>query len=87
MTRVKSCWLCPNYGTEACVYCQNTQLSEYDEKVCPVCGGHLEGDGYTIPRHCENVDYPTDAEPDSGPYYCEVSDGIYPDPNAEEIPF
>ena len=38
---------------------------------CPNCGGTMQGDGYTIASHCENTEVPEDAEPDSGPYYCE----------------
>ena len=38
---------------------------------CPVCGGLMIGDGYTIVYHCENVDLPLDIEPDAGPIYCE----------------
>lgn len=85
MTKIKSCHECPDYSTEVCVYCPHTPFAEYVNDVCPICGGHLEGDGYTTPRHCESVDYPIDAEPDSGPYYCKVPDGIYGD--GEAIPF
>lgn len=62
-------------------------LYEPDGYTCPVCGGRLEGDDYTSPMHCENVTVPDGAEADSGPYYCEVPDGIYPDPDKEEVPF
>lgn len=37
---------------------------------CPICGGSMIGDGYTLPIHCENVDIPTDIEPDCKPIYC-----------------
>lgn len=37
---------------------------------CPVCGGTMIGDGYTIPIHCENVDLDPWIEPDFGPIYC-----------------
>ena len=37
---------------------------------CPNCGGKMEGDGYTIVRHCERVDAPNDIEPDAPPIYC-----------------
>lgn len=37
---------------------------------CPVCGGDLVGDGYTVVIHCENVDLPLDVEPDADPIYC-----------------
>ena len=37
---------------------------------CPVCGGLMIGDGYTIVYHCENVDLPLDIEPDAGPIFC-----------------
>lgn len=39
---------------------------------CPVCGGDMVGDGYTIGYHCENVDCPLDIEPDADPIYCEL---------------
>jgi len=40
---------------------------------CPKCGGNIEGDGYTIVLHCENVsseniEY---SEPDANPVYCD----------------
>jgi len=40
---------------------------------CPYCGGRLEGDGYTIAIHCENVDI-SDlcVEPDVDPIYCDA---------------
>lgn len=38
--------------------------------VCHNCGGTMTGDGFAAPYHCENVEAPEDAEPDSGPYYC-----------------
>lgn len=85
MTRIKSCQGCPDYQTEVCAWCPHTHHSVANSHTCPVCGGHMEGDGHTVPSHCENVDYPIDAEPDSGPYYCEVPDGIYGD--GEAIPF
>jgi len=37
---------------------------------CPNCGGKMEGDGYTIVRHCERVDAPNDVESDAPPIYC-----------------
>lgn len=38
---------------------------------CPICGGTLIGDGYTLVVHCENLaDVPADIEPDAGPLYC-----------------
>ena len=38
---------------------------------CPVCGGTLVGDGYTLVIRCENLDdVPVDIEPDAGPLYC-----------------
>ena len=81
-----NCHECPHYNTEQCITCVNPiDYHTTDGYTCPVCGGHMEGDGYTVPSHCENVEYPMDAEPDSGPYYCEVPDGIYGD--GEDIPF
>jgi len=46
--------------------------------VCPVCGGSIIGDGYTMVMHCENVDVSGDCyEPDAGPIYCKGdSDGL-----------
>ncbi len=41
---------------------------------CPVCGGTLVGDGYTIVSHCECVEPPDGAEADSGPWYCDPTD-------------
>jgi hypothetical protein len=37
---------------------------------CPVCGGSLVGDGYTLALHCENADLPADREPDAPVYAC-----------------
>lgn len=48
-------------------------MSDY----CPNCGGLMEGDGYTVVFHCENVDYPFDIEPDSGPLYCDFEEDCY----------
>jgi len=42
------------------------------ENVCPNCGGDLIGDGYTSVTHCENIDPPLDAEPDSDVLYCDT---------------
>lgn len=42
----------------------------YREDVCPVCGGSIIGDGYTMTFHCENVDLPSDIEPDADVVYC-----------------
>lgn len=44
---------------------------------CPVCGADMLGDGYTTPFRCEFAEVPSDAEPDSGPYYCgEIDDNL-----------
>lgn len=43
---------------------------------CPVCGGHLVGDGYTMVYHCENVDGPLYIEPDADPIYCELNQDV-----------
>ncbi|MCK5016065.1 MAG: hypothetical protein KAS32_03250 [Candidatus Peribacteraceae bacterium] len=40
---------------------------------CENCGGTMVGDGYTLVRHCENVDVANDLEPDAGPIYCNYS--------------
>ncbi len=38
---------------------------------CPVCGGRMEGDGFTRVVHCEHVeDLPMDVEADADPIYC-----------------
>jgi len=37
---------------------------------CAKCGGTMVGDGYTMVRHCENVEDITGMEADSGPIYC-----------------
>lgn len=34
---------------------------------CPVCGGDIIGDGYTLARYCENVELPADRECDAFP--------------------
>jgi hypothetical protein len=41
---------------------------------CDKCGGTMCGDGYTSVLHCEHVDPPMDAEPDSGPLYCDFKE-------------
>lgn len=41
---------------------------------CPICGAEVLGDGIRTPVHCEFAEVPQDAEPDSGPYWCGVSD-------------
>mgnify|MGYP006967046239 CR=1 FL=1 len=41
---------------------------------CPVCGGMLVGDGYTMVRHCENVEAPMDVESDAPTIYCEETE-------------
>lgn len=40
---------------------------------CPVCGGEMIGDGYTVVVHCENVHNPMGIEPDAEPIYCELN--------------
>ncbi len=45
------------------------------DHVCRVCGGTLEGDGYTLPRVCENAEADTgDREPDAPVLYCTPED-------------
>ena len=41
---------------------------------CPICGGRMLGDGYSVVSHCENVDLPMDVEPDSDPIFCDCFD-------------
>lgn len=69
-----NCHECPDYQTEECITCNHPTCTEPDGYTCPVCGGHLEGDDYTTPIHCENMECPSDVEPDSGPYYCKGID-------------
>jgi hypothetical protein len=39
---------------------------------CPNCGGSMVGDGYTMYRHCENLEHTyQDREPDSPPIFCQ----------------
>lgn len=45
-------------------------------EICPNCGEHMIGDGYTLPSHCPNA-YEDDwwyEAPDSGPWYCNEND-------------
>jgi hypothetical protein len=42
--------------------------------TCPNCGDDLIGDGYTTVIHCAGIEPPVDAEPDSGPIYCEFEE-------------
>jgi len=39
--------------------------------TCPICGGDIIGDGYTMVLHCENAELPLDVEPDANPIFCE----------------
>ena len=38
--------------------------------TCTTCGGDMIGDGYTLVRHCENVEDIEGLEPDANPVYC-----------------
>ena len=39
--------------------------------VCKNCGGDMNGDGYSVVRHCENLDLIGEGhEPDANPVYC-----------------
>lgn len=39
--------------------------------TCKTCGGSMTGDGYTVVRHCENVDVIGEGyEPDANPLRC-----------------
>ena len=42
----------------------------FNYDVCQVCGGDMEGDGYTVVIHCENTDA-VGYEPDAEPIYCD----------------
>lgn len=44
--------------------------------TCPVCGGTMEGDGWTVAYHCENTDYPMFIEPDADPIYCDSLNSV-----------
>ena len=48
--------------------------------TCPNCGGNMEGDGVTVPFHCERIECPQDLEPDADPVYC--ADDRQPDQGA-----
>ena len=37
---------------------------------CNICEGQMIGDGYTMQRHCENVNLPIDSEPDGETINC-----------------
>ena len=50
--------------------------------ICPNCGEHMLGDGYTIPSHCPNA-YEEDwwyEAPDSGPWLCSIDEDNYDEP-------
>ncbi len=49
---------------------KNQKFKYTDPGVCPYCRGSMVGDGYTVVRHCENMDVPDDIEPDGGPLHC-----------------
>lgn len=58
-------------------------MSEFQ---CPNCGGNMEGDGYSIVFHCENIDCPMDVEPDADPCVCDFDEHpnrYYSDPPGE----
>jgi hypothetical protein len=38
--------------------------------TCKNCGENMEGDGYTLVRHCPNSEGAGDREPDADPLYC-----------------
>jgi len=42
-----------------------------DSLHCPTCGSNLIGNGHDSPIRCIFADVPLEAEPDSGPWYCE----------------
>lgn len=42
---------------------------------CPICGEHMEGDGYSTVLHCPNTSVDYDSfEPDANPVYCRQHD-------------
>ena len=53
--------------------------------TCPNCGGTMIGDGYTIVKHCENVDIGLDVEPDASPIYCKLYETVIIDMTPVEI--
>lgn len=38
--------------------------------ACPICGGRIIGDGYTVVRHCENCEEISSYEPDADIVFC-----------------
>lgn len=52
------------------------KLSERAILVCPICGGTIEGDGYSTPEHCENADEEDyyDKEPDAPVTLCKFKE-------------
>jgi hypothetical protein len=44
--------------------------------TCTHCGGHMMGDGYTTPIHCERLSVlDLTVEPDAAPIFCEPEPG------------
>lgn len=43
--------------------------------VCETCGEHMEGDGYSTPYHCPNVDA-DGYEPDANPIHCKETEEV-----------
>ena len=58
---------------------EKTDMQEHlvvDPDICPNCGEHMTGDGYTLPYHCPNA-YEEDwwyEPPDSGPWFCNLNE-------------
>ena len=64
---------------------EKTNMQEHlivDPDICPNCGEHMIGDGYTLPYHCPNA-YEEDwwyEPPDSGPWLCSIDEDNYEEP-------
>ena len=68
-------WLIENQDDYKLVKKYHTESSR--GQYCPVCGGDLIGDGYTMVYHCENVDVPLGVEPDDDPIFCSEEESGY----------
>ena len=43
---------------------------------CTICGGSIEGDGFSSVRRCEFADVPSDVEPDADVIFCGDRKGV-----------
>lgn len=51
---------------------ERSETMKYANGECPICGGEMLGDGFTLVLHCENVEDLDCIEPDAQPVYCEI---------------